>query len=94
MAESTSVLTDFITSDSLTSLSGCAVACAIVTQLIKSLMPVNPVVTNLIVALFISAIKLMGSKDYSKHNIMMCILNVFPIALTASGGYDIISRMA
>ena len=69
-------------------------ACAIVTQLIKSLMPVNPVVTNLIVALFISAIKLMGSKDYSKQNIMMCILNVFPIALTASGGYDIISRMA
>ena len=92
--QKTTLLSDFITSDSLTSLSGCAIACGIVTQILKNFITINPILINLAVALFISAIKLMNSKDYSKQNIMICILNIFPIALTASGGYDIISKMA
>lgn len=84
---------DFITEKSLANLSTCAFLCSLITEAFKLLLPINPIIINLFVALFISFSKLLVSEEFSRKNIVLAILNVIPIAFTASGGYDVLKNI-
>lgn len=84
---------EFITEKSLANLSTCAVLCSLLTEAFKMLLPINPIVINLFVALIISLSKLIVSEEFSRKNIVLAILNVVPIAFTSNGVYDTVKNI-
>ena len=84
------VISEFITEKSLASLGTCAVVCALITESFKMFLSVDPIIINLVVAMVLSLSKLLISEDFTVKNVILSIINIFPIALTASGGYDIL----
>lgn len=86
--------TDFINKDSFNSLASCALIVGIMVQAIKPLTTLNPLIIVFIMSIVVSVVKVVISNDYSRQNLLLAAINIFPLALTAAGGYDIISRMA
>ena len=84
------VISEFITEKSLASLGTCAVVCALITESFKMFLIIDPIIINLVVAMVLSLSKLLISEDFTVKNVILSIINIFPIALTASGGYDIL----
>lgn len=92
--EAVSKFSEFIGKDSFSSLASCATIVGVISQTVKGITPIHPLGLSFIFSTLISGIKLILSGDYSKDNVMLAIVNIVPIALTASGGYDVISRLS
>ena len=88
------VFSDFIGKNSLSTLGSCATIVGTLTQLIKQFWAIHPLAICFLSATIISIIKLLLSNDYSKNNVLLAIINIIPIALTASGGYDLITKIS
>lgn len=86
----TANISEFITEKSLANLGTCAVICSLITESFKIFLPFDPIIINLCVAMALNISKLLVSEDFTVKNVILSIINIFPIALTASGGYDIL----
>ncbi len=80
----------FITEKSLANLGTCAVVCTLTAESFKMFLNIDPIIINLVVATVLSLSKLLISEDFTVKNMILSIINIFPIVLTASGGYDIL----
>lgn len=89
-----STFTEFINKDSFNSLASCALIVGVMTQAIKPITTLNPLVIVFIMSTIVSIVKVVLSNDYSRKNIVLAAINIFPIALTAAGGYDLITTIA
>lgn len=85
--------TEFVHKDSFNSLAGCSVIVGVMTQALKLLIPLNPLIIVFVMSIIVSVVKVILSNDYSRQNIMLAVINVFPLALTAAGGYDLIKTV-
>lgn len=92
--ETVSKFSEFIGKDSFSSLASCATIVGILVQAVKEVTPIHPLGLSFIFSAIISGIKLVLSGDYSKNNVMLAVINTVPMALTASGGYDVISKIS
>lgn len=86
--------TEFINKDSFSSLASCALIVGVMTQAIKLIIAINPLLVVFIMSIVVSAVKVVLSNDYSRQNIILAAINIFPLALTAAGGYDLITTVA
>lgn len=91
--EVVSKFSEFIGKDSFSSLASCSTIVGILVQAVKEISPLHPLVLSFIFSAIISGIKIVLSGDYSRNNVTLGIINIVPIALTASGGYDVISKI-
>lgn len=85
---------EFIGKESFSSLASCSTIVAIITQVAKSITTIEPILLSFIFSVVVSGLKLVLSGDYSKDNIILAIINIFPMMLTASGGYDLVKRIS
>lgn len=86
--------TDFIGKSSLSTLASCATIVGVIVQATKEFLPLHPLGLSFIFAFILSIIKLVLSGDYTKENVMLAVVNTIPMALTASGGYDVITKIS
>lgn len=86
--------TDFIGKNSLSTLASCSTIVGVMVQFIKQIVPIHPLALSFLFATLISIIKLILSNEYTKNNVILSIFNIIPIALTASGGYDLINKIS
>ena len=92
--ETVSKFSEFIGKDSFSSLASCATIVGFLVQAVKGITPIHPIGLSFIFSAVISGMKLILSGDYSKNNLVLAIINTVPIALTASGGYDVITKIS
>lgn len=92
--EIVSRFSEFIGKDSFSSLASCATIVGVLVQIAKSITPIPPLALSFIFSLFISGLKLILSGDYTRQNIVLAVINILPIALTASGGYDVLKNIS
>lgn len=92
--ETVARFSEFIGKDSFSSLASCATIIGVLVQAVKGITPIHPLVLSFIFSTILSGIKIVLSGDYSKDNVMLGIINIIPMALTASGGYDVISKIS
>lgn len=85
---------DFIGKGSLSTLGSCATIVGISTQLFKQFIDIHPLAICFVCSFALSLVKLILSDDYSKNNVLLAIINVIPMALTAAGGYDLLSKIS
>lgn len=85
---------DFIGKNSLSTLGSCSTIVGVLTQVFKPLWPIHPLGICFMFSAIISIIKLVLSNDYTKNNVLLSIVNIIPIALTASGGYDLLTKIS
>ena len=85
---------EFIGKDDFSSLATCSAIVGVVVQAVKEITPIHPLVLSFIFSTVISGAKLVLSGDYSKENVILAIINILPIALTASGGYDLFKKIS
>lgn len=81
---------EFIGKETFSSLASCAAIVGVMVQFFKAWSPIPPILLSFICSAIISGIKLVLSGDYTKDNIILSIINILPISLTASGGYDVV----
>lgn len=86
--------TDFIGKSSLATLASCASIVGVIVQATKDLIPLHPLGLSFLFAFILSLIKLIISAEYTKENVMLAIVNTIPMALTASGGYDVLTKIS
>ena len=79
---------EFITPAKLSGLTECAALTCGITEALKSVIPMNPVLICFMCAVFVSLVRLVIVSDWNPKTIMLALINVFPIYLTASGAYD------
>ena len=91
MAENNSIINNFIDKSSFNSLASCAIIVGIMTQVVKPIISLNPLLMAFIFSIIVSAARLVILNDYGKETIVLALINVFPMALTAAGGYDLIT---
>ena len=85
---------EFIGKDTFSSLASCATIVGLLVQFFKGFSEIPPLGLSIIFSIVISGLKLILSGDYRRENLILAILNVVPIALTASGGYDFVNKIA
>lgn len=85
---------DFIGKNSLSTLGSCATIVGFAVQGTKELLPLHPLALSFLFAFLLSIVKLILSNDYTKENVLLSIINTLPIALTASGGYDLLTKIS
>lgn len=91
--EVVSKFSEFIGKENFSSLASCSAIVGFLVEGVKSFSMINPIATCFIFSAIVSGIKLVLSGDYSKNNVLLAIINIVPIALTASGGYDVIKKI-
>ena len=82
---------EFITSDMFLTFAGCLAIVALVTQVIKSLPPldkINTLWTTFGVSILVGVIRLFLIGDFTAQGITMGVLNILAIYLGAIGGYE------
>lgn len=92
--EVVSKFSEFLGKDTFSSLASCATIVGLLVQIVKSITHIPPLALSFIFSVFISGLKLILSGDYTKDNIVLAVINILPIALTASGGYDVIRNIS
>ena len=92
--EVVSKFSEFLGKDTFSSLASCATIVGVLVQIVKSITPIPPLALSFIFSVFISGLKLILSGDYTRDNIVLAVINILPIALTASGGYDVIRNIS
>ena len=87
---------EFITSDMFLTFAGCLAIVALVTQVIKSLPPldkINTLWTTFGVSILIGVIRLFLIGDFTAQGITMGLLNILAIYLGAIGGYETVKQI-
>lgn len=87
---------EFITSDMFLTFAGCLAIVAIVTQVIKSLPPldkINTLWTTFGVSILVGVIRLFLIGDFTAQGITMGLLNILAIYLGAIGGYETVKQI-
>lgn len=87
---------EFITSDMFLTFAGCLAIVALVTQVIKSLPPldkINTLWTTFGVSILVGVIRLFLIGDFSAQGITMGVLNILAIYLGAIGGYETVKQV-
>lgn len=92
--ELVSRFSEFIGKDTFSSLASCAAIVGLLVQLAKSITPIPPLALSFIFSTVVSGLKLVLSGDYTRQNILLAVINILPIALTASGGYDVLKNIS
>jgi len=92
--ELVSRFSEFIGRDTFSSLASCATIVGVLVQIAKSITPIPPLALSFIFSVFISGLKLVLSGDYTRENVLLAVINILPIALTASGGYDVLKNIS
>ena len=85
---------EFIGKDDFSSLASCSAIVGIIVQAVKEITPIYPLWLSFIFSAVVSGIRLVLSGDYSKENVFLAVINIVPMALTASGGYDVIKKIS
>jgi len=85
---------EFIGKDTFSSLASCAAIVGVLVQIAKSITAIPPLALSFIFSTVVSGLKLVLSGDYRRENIILAVINVLPIALTASGGYDVLKNIS
>ena len=85
---------EFIGKDDFSSLATCSAIVGVVVQAVKGITPIHPLGLSFIFSAVLSGIRIVLSGDYSKENIILGLINTIPMALTASGGYDVITKIS
>ena len=85
---------EFIGKNTFSSLASCATIVGVLVQTFKGVSSISPIALSFIFGAVISGMKLLLSGDYTKDNIILAIINIIPIALTASGGYDVLTTIS
>lgn len=85
---------EFIGKNTFSSLASCATIVGVLVQTFKGASSIPPIALSFIFGAVISGMKLLLSGDYTKDNIILAIINIVPIALTASGGYDVLTTIS
>ena len=87
---------EFITSDMFLTFAGCLAITALVTQVIKSLPPldkINTLWSTFGVSILVGVIRLFLIGDFTAQGITMGILNILAIYLGAIGGYETVKQI-
>lgn len=87
---------EFITSDMFLTFAGCLAIVALVTQVIKSLPPldkINTLWTTFGVSILVGVIRLLLIGDFTAQGITMGVLNILAIYLGAIGGYETVKQI-
>ena len=87
---------EFITSDMFLTFAGCLAIVALVTQVIKSLPPLNKINTlwtTFGVSILVGVIRLFLIGDFTAQGITMGVLNILAIYLGAIGGYETVKQI-
>ena len=87
---------EFITSDMFLTFAGCLAIVALVTQVTKSLPPldkINTLWTTFGVSILVGVIRLFLIGDFSAQGIIMGVLNILAIYLGAIGGYETVKQI-
>lgn len=87
---------EFITSDMFLTFAGCLAIVALVTQVIKSLPPldkINTLWTTFGVSILVGVIRLFLIGDFTAQGIIMGVLNILAIYLGAIGGYETVKQI-
>ena len=87
---------EFITSDMFLTFAGCLAIVALVTQVIKSLPPLNKINTlwtTFGVSILVGVIRLFLIGDFTAQGITMGLLNIPAIYLGAIGGYETVKQI-
>ena len=87
---------EFITSDMFLTFAGCLAIVALVTQVIKSLPPldkINTLWSTFGVSILVGVIRLFLIGDFTAQGITMGILNILAIYLGAIGGYETVKQI-
>ena len=87
---------EFITSDMFLTFAGCLAIVALVTQVIKSLPPLNKINTlwtTFGVSILVGVIRLFLIGDFTAQGITMGLLNILAIYLGAIGGYETVKQI-
>lgn len=87
---------EFITSDMFLTFAGCLAIVALVTQVIKSLPPldkINTLWTTFGVSIIVGVIRLFLIGDFTAQGIIMGVLNILAIYLGAIGGYETVKQI-
>lgn len=87
---------EFITSDMFLTFAGCLAIVALVTQVIKSLPPldkINTLWTTFGVSILVGVIRLFLIGDFTTQGIVMGVLNILAIYLGAIGGYETVKQI-
>lgn len=87
---------EFITSDMFLTFAGCLAIVALVTQVIKSLPPldkINTLWTTFGVSILVGVIRLFLIGDFTTQGIIMGVLNILAIYLGAIGGYETVKQI-
>ena len=87
---------EFITSDMFLTFAGCLAIVALVTQVIKSLPPLNKINTlwtTFGISILVGVIRLFLIGDFSAQGITMGLLNILAIYLGAIGGYETVKQI-
>ena len=87
---------EFITSDMFLTFAGCLAIVALVTQVIKSLPPldkINTLWTTFGVSILVGVIRLFLIGDFTAQGITMGLLNILAIYLGAIGGYETVKKI-
>ena len=92
--ELVSKFSEFIEKDTFSSLASCATIVGVLVQIAKSITAIPPLALSFVFSTFISGLKLVLSGDYTRQNIVLAVINILPIALTASGGYDVLKNIS
>ena len=87
---------EFITSDMFLTFAGCLAIVALVTQVIKSLPPLNKINTlwsTFGTSILVGVIRLFLIGDFTAQGITMGLLNILAIYLGAIGGYETVKQI-
>lgn len=87
---------EFITSDMFLTFAGCLAIVALVTQVIKSLPPldkINTLWTTFGISILVGVIRLFLIGDLTAQGITMGVLNILAIYLGAIGGYETVKQI-
>ena len=87
---------EFITSDMFLTLAGCLAIVALVTQVIKSLPPldkINTLWSTFGISILVGVIRLFLIGDFTAQGITMGLLNILAIYLGAIGGYETVKQI-
>lgn len=87
---------EFITSDMFLTFAGCLAIVALITQVIKSLPPldkINTLWTTFGISILVGVIRLFLIGDFTAQGITMGVLNILAIYLGAIGGYETVKQI-
>lgn len=85
---------NFITVDMFTTLIGCILIVTAGVEVLKKYININPLILNLFMSLIVTIIRIFAVGDFSGMGITLGLLNIIPILLGATGGYEVLKNIA